>query len=710
MRDIRLIALDLDGTLLDSEKRLSYENLAALMEAHEKGAEIVPATGRFYRGMPETIRTLPFVRYVITINGAEVWDSLNGEAICRAEMPWERAVEIMEYLDGQPAIYDCYMDGWGWMTGSHYGLAGEFAASQHSLEMILKLRTPVPDLKEHLRETGHGVQKVQAFFRSTEQRDRVLEEMRSLFGDMAVTTSMSNNIEINSKKATKGNALRMLADKLGIAPDRTMAFGDDMNDLSMIKAAGTGVAMGNAAEGLKAEADYVTDDCDHSGVASAVRHFMETGNGEKRKRMKDIYIRAKDDAGLSEAEIKRALLKSIKGRKLGKVLILPPDFTRFHSNAGYITNVYYHALTDRGAEVDIMPALGTHVPVTESQWETMFGDIPYEKMLVHDWKNGVVDLGEIPGEFISSITDGLWDEPILAQINRRVMDESYDLIISPGQVVPHEVIGMSNHAKNLFVGAGGSEMINKSHMVGAVYGMERMMGKDNTPVRRIFDYGMEHFLADRPIMFVLTVTTAPGGVIHTHGVFIGEGRECLTEAVKLAQEKNIDFVEHGIKKCVVYLDPSEFHSTWLGNKAVYRTRMAMADGGELIILAPGVECFGEQPVQEELIRKYGYRGRLNTLAKFKSPDCPDLRENMGAAAHLIHGSSDGRFSITYCVKNISKEEVESVGFKAADYDEMAAKYDPAKLKYGYNNVDGEEIYFIPNPALGLWINRERFAG
>ena len=426
--------------------------------------------------------------------------------------------------------------------------------------------------------------------------------------------------------------------------------------------------------------------------------------------MNDIYKIAQTETGLTPEEIKTALLDSLKGRTLGKVLILPPDFTRFHSNAGYITNVYYHALTDAGVRVDIMPALGTHVPVTEAQWNAMFGDIPFDRMLVHNWRTDVVKVGEVPADFISEITEGLWNEPVACEVNRRVMDESYDLIISPGQVVPHEVIGMANHAKNLFVGVGGSTMINRSHMIGAVYGMERMMGKDHTPVRRIFDYCMEHFLNERPILFVLTVTTAPGGKIRTHGLFIGEGRDCLTYAVKLAQEKNIDFVEHGLKKCVVYLDPSEFKSTWLGNKAVYRTRMAMADGGELIILAPGVERFGEDDRVDALIRKYGYRGRLHTLEEFKKPENDDLRENMGAAAHLIHGSSDGRFSITYAVKEISQEEIGSVGFNAADYDETAKKYDPLKLSYGYNTVDGEEIYFIPNPALGLWINREKFEG
>ena len=422
----------------------------------------------------------------------------------------------------------------------------------------------------------------------------------------------------------------------------------------------------------------------------------------------DIFRTAASDEGLSAGEIRAALCASLDGRTLRRVLIIPPDFTRFHSNAGFITNVYYHELTARGAQVDILPALGTHVPVTPAQAQQMFGDVPFERFLVHDWRHDTVKLGDIPGDFIASVTEGLWNEPVPVEINRRVTEGGYDLIISPGQVVPHEVIGMSNHAKNLFVGVGGSGMINASHMIGAVYGMERMMGRDHTPVRRLFDWGMEHFLADSPILFVLTVTTAPGGNIRTHGLFIGEGRSCLTAAVKLAQEKNIDFVPTGIKKCVVYLDPAEFRSTWLGNKAIYRTRMAVADGGELIILAPGVERFGEDAECDRLIRKYGYRGRLHTLEEFGNPGNADLRSNMSVAAHLIHGSSDGRFDVTYAVRNIPKDQIEAVGYRAADYDETAKKYNPAALRPGYNTVDGEEIYFIPNPALGLWINREKF--
>ena len=419
----------------------------------------------------------------------------------------------------------------------------------------------------------------------------------------------------------------------------------------------------------------------------------------------EIYKVSDKVSGLSKIEIKKILVKSLEDKILKNVLILPPDFTRYHSNAGFITNFYYHYLTDLGCNVDLLPTLGTHVPMTKEQIESMYGDIPFEKFIAHNWRRDVVKIGEVPGEYMAEVSEGTWTDSIDVEINRLVMDEKYDLIISPGQVVPHEVVGMSNHAKNLFVGAGGSSMINSSHMVGAAYGLEKMMGKDNTPVRKIYDYGFEHFLKDRPIMFVLTVTTAPKGEILTHGLFIGEGRKCLEEAVKLAQKKNIDFVESGIKKCVVYLDPSEFQSTWLGNKAIYRTRMAIADGGELIILAPGIDKFGEDSQVDKLIRKYGYKGTPHTMQALENQD---LKENLGAAAHLIHGSSEGRFSITYCVKNITKEEIENVGFNAADFDTVSEKYNPSKLKYGYNVVDGEEIYYIPNPALGLWINKEKF--
>ena len=363
----------------------------------------------------------------------------------------------------------------------------------------------------------------------------------------------------------------------------------------------------------------------------------------------EIYLKAKNDLGLSKEQIIEALKKSIRGMNLKKVLLIPPDFTRFYSNAGLITQTYYHLLAGT-CIVDVMPALGTHEPMSKEQCHEMFGDIPYEQIIHHNWRKDVIKIGEVPSSYVKSITEDLWSEPVVVEVNQRIMDASYDLIISIGQVVPHEVIGMANHSKNIFVGCGGTNIINSSHMIGAVYGMERMMGKDFTPVRKVLDYGVEHFLNKRPILYALTVTTTHHEDIITHGLFIGEKRKALEEAISLSQNKNIDFIDRGIQKCVVYLEPKEFRSTWLGNKAVYRTRMAIKDGGELIVLAPGVTKFGEDPLVDKLIRKYGYCGRTRVLELFKEND--DLKKNMGAAAHLIHGSADGRFKITYAVKHI----------------------------------------------------------
>ena len=424
--------------------------------------------------------------------------------------------------------------------------------------------------------------------------------------------------------------------------------------------------------------------------------------------MNSFSLISNSPEGLNDSQLRTALEQSLTDVRLNlkKVLLLPPDFTRFHSNAGRITWHLWDMLKNY-CEVDILPALGTHVPVTESEWKAMFGDIPFDRMIVHNWRTDVVKVGTVPGEYVSEISEGLVNDPIDVEVNRRLLDPSYDLILSIGQVVPHEVVGMANRNKNIFVGCGGSSMINSSHMLGAFYGLERIMGKDHTPVRNVFDYAEEHFLQNIPLSYILTVTTAPGGNIHTHGLFIGRERKYFEEAVKLAQQKNLIFVDKTFKKVVVLLDEKEFKSTWLGNKSVYRTRMAIADGGELIVLAPGVDKFGEDASIDKLIRKYGYCGRENILRLVKEND--DLKQNLSAAAHLIHGSGDGRFSITYCTQHLTKEEVEGVCYGYIPYAEAAKKYNPETLKDGWNTLDdGEEIYYIPNPALGLWADPAKF--
>lgn len=407
--------------------------------------------------------------------------------------------------------------------------------------------------------------------------------------------------------------------------------------------------------------------------------------------------------GIPADVLREALAKSLEGRDLKKVLILPPDYTRMYSGAGKITAIYYELLKDK-CQVDIMPALGTHVPMTKEEWVAFFGEgVPFDRMLVHNWRTDVVKLGEVPGEFVAEVSEGLVKTGVDVEVNRCIVDPSYDLILSIGQVVPHEVVGMANYSKNIFVGCGGSSMINSSHMLGAFYGMERIMGKDFSPVRRVFDYAQEHFLANVPLVYVLTTTTNKGDDVTIHGLYIGTERKNFEAAVTKSQEINLTHMKKRLDKVVVYLDPREFKSTWLGNKAIYRTRMAIADGGELIVLAPAVGHFGEDAENDKLIRKYGYVGRENVLKLVDAPENEDLRQNLSVAAHLIHGSSDGRFKITYCAGKLTEEEVRGAAFNYAPYEEMVKKYDPAKLTDGFNTVDGEEIFYISNPALGLWV-------
>ena len=415
------------------------------------------------------------------------------------------------------------------------------------------------------------------------------------------------------------------------------------------------------------------------------------------------------DTHLDTAQLKKILIEALD--KLGprkRVLVIPPDFTRFHSHAGILTQFIWEYYGD--ALVAVLPALGTHSPMTEKQIHDMFGDMPLSLFKVHDWRKDVVTLGTVPPAYVSELTEGKLDFDWPVQVNRLLVDGRFDLILSVGQVVPHEVIGMANYNKNIFVGCGGSVAINRSHYVGAVYGMERIMGRADTPVRRLYNYGSDHFGHLLPeLVYVQTVVgRASEGGLAVRGLYVGSDIEVFQTAAALSLEVNFEMVPKAFKKCIVYLDPSEFKSTWLGNKAIYRTRMAMADDGELLILAPGIKEFGEDPQIDRLIRKYGYFGTTKTLEAVRANQ--ELQENLGAAAHLIHGSSEGRFHVTYATGELTREEIEGSGFSYADLNEVIKRYDPRLLKDGINIMpDREEIYYISNPAIGLWAVRERFA-
>jgi nickel-dependent lactate racemase len=414
---------------------------------------------------------------------------------------------------------------------------------------------------------------------------------------------------------------------------------------------------------------------------------------------------------LSHEDLKKGLREALT--KMGerkKVLIVPPDYTRLPSRAGELTEIAWEFYGNR--ITDILPALGTHTPMPDDQIADMFGKTPRSLFRDHDWRNDVITLGNVPAKYVKKVTEGKLDFSWPAQINKLLQDGGFDLILSIGQVVPHEVVGMANYNKNIFVGTGGVEGINKSHYIGAVYGMERMMGRADTPVRRIFNYASEHFSSHLPIVYVQTVVGVnKEGKQQTYGLFIGDDFEVFEMAAKLSLQVNFEMVEKPLKKVIVWLDPTEFKSTWLGNKSVYRTRMAIADGGELIVIAPALKEFGEDKEIDRLIRKYGYFGTPQTLKATEENE--ELRNNLSAAAHLIHGSSEERFSITYCpgkeTENLTKEEIESVGFGYADIDETMQKYDFHNLKEGFNTLpNGEEVYYISTPALGLWAYRDRF--
>jgi len=401
----------------------------------------------------------------------------------------------------------------------------------------------------------------------------------------------------------------------------------------------------------------------------------------------------------------------------GQVVILPPDITRVHSRAGFITEIAAKYLGNRlGA---VLPALGTHTPMNNDELSRMFEGVPKEKFLVHDWRNDIAELGRLDSGFVDRITEGAvhYDWPV--QVNKALCGDNcgFSIILSIGQVVPHEVAGMANHAKNIFVGAGGKEAIDKSHFAGAAYGMERIMGRTDTPVRALFDEGMRQFESKMPpILWVLTVIggrteteiKAGKGQHAVRGLFIGFGRECFEKAAALSREINVSLLDEPVGKMVVYLDPGEYRTTWLGNKAIYRTRMAIKDGGELLILAPAVERFGEDLKIDALIRKYGYRPHNEIIAK--AVPGTDLGDNLSAAAHLIHGCSEGRFTVRYCTGDkLSRKDIEAAGFEWGSIEEALSRYDINRLTQGWNTLpDGEKIFYISNPALGLWAERQLF--
>ncbi len=395
-------------------------------------------------------------------------------------------------------------------------------------------------------------------------------------------------------------------------------------------------------------------------------------------------------------ESRERITKNIK-----KVLLLPPDLTRYHSGAGQLTEIIYKLLPD-GCKVDVIPTLGQHVPHTEKENKWMFGSIPQKCFHIHDWRKGCKKIGEISADYVKQVSDGKANWSIPIEINRMVIENDYDLIINIGYVVPHEVLGFANHNKNYFIGLGGKETICTSHIMAASCGIENNLGKLVTPLRACYNKAEERYLNKLPDVYLLIVMARnEENKLITTGLYAGDDIETYMMAAKRSKEQNITVFDKPVKKIVAVMQADEFRSTWVANKAIYRTRMALADNGELLIISPGLERFGEQPEVDALIRKYGYAGTQAVMEQYKKND--DMQDLAHATAHLIHGSSEGRFTITYAPGKLTRKEIESVNFKYTDLHDALNRYNPEKMLEGWNTMpDGEKVYFISSPSAGLW--------
>ncbi|MGI6086976.1 MAG: lactate racemase domain-containing protein [Kiritimatiellia bacterium] len=388
-----------------------------------------------------------------------------------------------------------------------------------------------------------------------------------------------------------------------------------------------------------------------------------------------------------------------------RVLLLPPDITRAHCGAGWITNKFYHVFS-KTAEVHLIPTLGQHVPHTPEQNTWMFGDVPEERIHAHDWRDGSKRIGEISADYVKDISKGKADWSIPIALNRMLLEDKWDLIINVGHIVPHEVLGFANHNKNYFIGLGGKDTICASHMMAACCGIENNLGRLITPLRACYNKAEEDYLGHLPDMFfqVVMAYDEAGRLNHT-GVYVGDDLETYLQGAKTSQKQNIT-ITPPLKKVVAVMQGDEFHSTWVANKAIYRTRMAMADGGELLIIAPGLKRFGEQPDVDKLIRRYGYSGTPKIMQLWKTQ--PEMQDLTHGTAHLIHGSSEGRFNITYAPGHMTAEDIRGVGYEYMDIAEAQKRYNPDKMQYGFNTMpDGEVVYYIATPSAGLWSTRER---
>lgn len=419
-----------------------------------------------------------------------------------------------------------------------------------------------------------------------------------------------------------------------------------------------------------------------------------------------IYAKVQNSSGISKELLKKHFLKGLKG--LGnreRVLLIPPEGTRLHGFSSLLTLWAVEYYKDKVKA--ILPSVGLHKHVTSEEINNLFPGIEHSLFVHHDPINDLITLGTVPCEFIEEVSEKTLSFSYKVQVNKLLVSGGFDLILSLSQVIADEVVGMANHTSNIYVGTGGVEGSNKSHYLGAIYGIERIIGKTNSPVAEILEYAHTQFASSLPIVFALSVAfKSKEGKIKPAALFMGDDKACFDEACQISQKVNTIQVDEPLKKVVVFLDPDEYTSVWFANIALYRTRMAIADGGELIIIAPKVSSFSIDKEINRLIKKFGYKGKDVTLDAVSRNE--DLKQNLLAASHLINGSSEERFTITYA-SNIKEKDILSVGYNYLNLEEAQERYIFDGIEDGIKTTkDGQEYYYISNPALGLWVHESRF--
>jgi nickel-dependent lactate racemase len=460
-------------------------------------------------------------------------------------------------------------------------------------------------------------------------------------------------------------------------------------------------------------------------LKNAVRNY-NSANGNERflgAEKMSVYIEVEQpDEALDSREQFRLLAAGLEkamggGKDLSRVAVISVDVTRLNGRSGDLVNYLYV----QGVNIEnIFLSLGSHEFHSRAVNRKMFGDIPESLFVNHNW-NDVTEVGRFPRSYLEELCSRPLDflpEEIPVELNTAFYEGMksgrYTCCLSFGPVFPHEVVGFSNGVKNRWVGIGGRHFLDASHsMMGLGYGMENTLGVLDTPLRKLLNRATEDFIPDFDIIDVLTVLGADeDGFPCVKGFFMGDDFETHAKAAALSEKLNVDYLDEAAEDVVVYLDPDEYKSFWLGNKAVYRTGMGIARGGRLHVLAPGVRSFSdsaEQGERERLIEEVGYKGLSHVRKCLEST--PGLKDNLSVAAHCVHGSplmddgGDPLFEIIYYTNpnHMPRKRVENAGFKWGDYGQVEDVSLPDSQGFHDNFGIGrsKKVYFVPDPGMAL---------